>query len=162
MNRYVLGFYFSHMYDNVVLIEKQRPDWQKGKLNGVGGAIQEGESDLDAMVREFKEEVGADVRNWVQYAILQFMGDSELPVAEVVCFMAVGSFAENNLWHFQEGERNSSGEIVKVVSISNLEAYRYSALADVPWLIEMARSGSYNKYTIQAVDSSKISVMNQD
>lgn len=58
---YVLGFAFSRDGEEVVLIIKQKPDWQKGKLNGIGGKIEpEDESPLHAMIREFKEETGVD------------------------------------------------------------------------------------------------------
>lgn len=54
---YVLGFAFTG--DNrVLLIEKKRPDWQKGRLNGIGGHVEYNESSIDAMTREFREETG--------------------------------------------------------------------------------------------------------
>ena len=60
MKKYVLGFMFSVVYNVpwVVLIQKARPDWQKGRLNGVGGKIEAGEYPVDAVVREFGEETG--------------------------------------------------------------------------------------------------------
>ena len=50
--KYVLGFLFTLNKVNVMLIEKDHLDWQKGKLNGVGGHIGEGESLMEAMCRE--------------------------------------------------------------------------------------------------------------
>jgi 8-oxo-dGTP diphosphatase len=44
--------------DRVILIRKNRPDFQKGKWNGIGGKLEANESPLDAMVREFREETG--------------------------------------------------------------------------------------------------------
>ena len=38
----------------VVLTHKNRPAWQAGKLNGVGGKIELLESPVAAMVREFE------------------------------------------------------------------------------------------------------------
>jgi 8-oxo-dGTP diphosphatase len=58
MNQYVLGFAFDHRFRNVLLINKVLPDWQRGKLNGVGGKIQITETAFEAMTREFHEEVG--------------------------------------------------------------------------------------------------------
>ena len=54
--KYVLGFAFNKGCTEVLLIEKKRPNWMVGKLNGVGGHIEDGETPIDAMVREFKEE----------------------------------------------------------------------------------------------------------
>ena len=40
MKKYVLTFLFTSDYKNVWLIEKNRPNWQKGSLNGIGGKIE--------------------------------------------------------------------------------------------------------------------------
>lgn len=55
---YTVGFMFSEDLRTVLLISKERPAWQKGKLNGIGGKVNIGESPVQAMVREFKEETG--------------------------------------------------------------------------------------------------------
>lgn len=55
---YVLGFLFSPDREEVLLIEKTKPPFLAGKLNGVGGKIEPGETAKEAMVREFEEEVG--------------------------------------------------------------------------------------------------------
>jgi hypothetical protein len=35
MKEYVLGFMFNRLLGHVILIEKNRPEWQKGHYNGV-------------------------------------------------------------------------------------------------------------------------------
>lgn len=60
---YVVGFAFTPN-SRVVLIEKQRPDWQRGKLNGVGGKVEIGEGFHAAMAREFYEETGVEHNDW--------------------------------------------------------------------------------------------------
>jgi 8-oxo-dGTP diphosphatase len=63
MVTYVLGFAFLNGDKDVILIEKTKPDWQKGLMNGVGGKLESyDESSLHAMVREFREETGIDTR----------------------------------------------------------------------------------------------------
>ncbi len=73
MTAYCLGFAFDADMDNVILIEKLKPEFQKGKLNGIGGKIELGETSVDAMVREFKEETGIDTTTcaWHKYCILR-------------------------------------------------------------------------------------------
>lgn len=44
----------------ILLVRKDKPEWQKGRLNLVGGKIEPGESPLDAAVRELKEESGLE------------------------------------------------------------------------------------------------------
>ena len=69
MRKFVVGFLFDSR-GNVALIEKNRPDWQKGRLNGVGGHMEKGERPLQAMVREFCEEAG-DKIEWRQFCLVK-------------------------------------------------------------------------------------------
>lgn len=74
MKAYCCGFLFTHDYREVLLIEKRRPAWQAGKLNGVGGHVEQhaNETPYAAMVREFKEEVGVEVLNWMHFRTERF------------------------------------------------------------------------------------------
>lgn len=58
----------------MVLIRKVKPDWQAGKLNGVGGKIEIGESATIAMAREFREETGVETQptEWHVFAKMHF------------------------------------------------------------------------------------------
>lgn len=58
MVRYVVCFAFSRDKNDIVLILKNKPDWQKGKYNGIGGKMEGEEFPTDAIIREFKEETG--------------------------------------------------------------------------------------------------------
>jgi len=69
MNKYVVGFLKEK--DRILLIEKKRPNWQAGKLNGIGGHIEAAESSLMAMRREFREETGLVIQDWTKSAIMQ-------------------------------------------------------------------------------------------
>lgn len=68
MKSYVVGFMFSNDRQFVALIRKNRPEWQAGKLNGIGGKIEDGEIPRGAMVREFREETGLETR-WEDWTI---------------------------------------------------------------------------------------------
>jgi 8-oxo-dGTP diphosphatase len=87
---YVLGFAFSRDKNHVVLIEKQRPDWQKGCFNGVGGKIElQDKKPVYAMIREFKEETGVEtnITHWGQcFATMMFETDIMGGTAIVHCF----------------------------------------------------------------------------
>lgn len=45
-------------HNKVLLVEKQKPEWQKGLFNLVGGKIEAGEGPIDAAIRELHEESG--------------------------------------------------------------------------------------------------------
>jgi 8-oxo-dGTP diphosphatase len=65
--RYVVGFAIDFEDDCVLLIKKNRPAWQAGKLNGIGGKIEGNERPEDAMCREFLEETGVETHaaEWI-------------------------------------------------------------------------------------------------
>lgn len=71
MLNYCLGFAFDSMMKEVILVRKNRPDFLAGLLNGVGGKIKENETARDAMAREFKEEAGVLVYDWIWLADIQ-------------------------------------------------------------------------------------------
>ena len=60
MKNYTLGFIFTPALDRVLLIHKISPEWQAGKINGVGGKIEDGEDSLVCIVREVREEAGLE------------------------------------------------------------------------------------------------------
>lgn len=90
--RYVLGFMFNEDQTQVALILKNRPEWQAGLLNGIGGKIEEGEHPWDAMVREFKEETGytSGYETWVHRLTLIFVDDAMGGRAEVYVYLGTG------------------------------------------------------------------------
>ena len=65
MIQYVVGLIFDESFENILLIRKNRPNWQKGRLNGVGGKVEDQETSYEAMVRECEEECGLLLYNWL-------------------------------------------------------------------------------------------------
>ena len=60
---FTLGVIFSNDLDKVYLLRKDHPEFQAGKLNGVGGKLEPGETYAACMAREGKEE-GAYSGDW--------------------------------------------------------------------------------------------------
>lgn len=78
MREYVLGFLTNPSLSRVLLIQKARPAWQFGLLNGVGGAIEPGETPEQAMIREYEEETPfkmAMYQTWEHYATMDKRGE---------------------------------------------------------------------------------------
>jgi 8-oxo-dGTP diphosphatase len=133
---YVVGFMFDHIGEAVLLIRKKRPTWQAGKLNGIGGRIEDGETPDQAMCREFLEETGIHQDAWSRFCTLR----------------------DDRGWlvHFFY----ASGDVLEAKSLTDekvvccgLPALRQSeALPNLQWLIPMAlsmRHEQINHFEIQ-------------
>lgn len=94
MKEYVVGFMFSIDNSHVLLIEKQKPTWQKGKINGIGGKLKENETPIEAMKREFKEEAGIEGLSWKPFCSL--VGEDW----KVYFFVATGDITKSK--HLEE------------------------------------------------------------
>lgn len=79
MTDYVVGFAFCDEFRryrpdgpdrHVLLIQKTRPEWQAGCLNGLGGHVEDNEPPAATMRREFREEAGADFTAWEPFATM--------------------------------------------------------------------------------------------
>jgi 8-oxo-dGTP diphosphatase len=114
---YVVGFLFDH-WNSVALIEKNRPSWQAGYINGIGGKIEPGESHLFAMIREFKEETGVDFEDWQCFALL------ESPRSRIWAFKGLTDSKTLHSVRTVEDERvfvhNSYAELVPKNAVPNL------------------------------------------
>lgn len=119
--RYVVGFMFDETGTRVLLIRKTRPAWQAGKLNGIGGRIEDGETSDGAMHREFVEEVGIDCQSWKYFCTL-----SDERQWQIDFFYAVG-----NVWEAQV----LTDERPEVAGINDLPS---TVIPNLRWLIPMA------------------------
>ncbi len=68
---YTVGLVFRNFGKEVALIKKTHPEWQSGRLNGIGGRIEDGETPFETMCREFREETGATVAGWGKFCELR-------------------------------------------------------------------------------------------
>lgn len=133
MNRkdYVIGFMFSEDGGQVVLIEKEKPDWQKGKLNAPGGKIEPEETPVEAMVREFKEETGyqTTTSDWAHFARMEGNNDGGEGQFFVECFAITGDVQQVST---QEEEK------IWVMSTSDITRLGHKMIENLPWLMHMA------------------------
>lgn len=127
---YVLGFLFSDDGTHVVLIRKNKPQWQAGLLNGVGGKVEVGETPHDAMIREFGEETGVVTRAWIPFC--KMSGDW----FSVDCFKAFDTEALVKA-------KTKTSEKVEVLPCGELG--ERDCVSNLHWLIGLARDDNYGK-----------------
>lgn len=125
MQEYVCGFAFNSSMTEVLLIRKNRPEWQKGFLNGVGGHIEDGETSIEAMLREFKEEAGLDTisENWTSLIILSD------PFGSWRVYFYYGIFYLNMA-------KSMTDELLIPVDLNVL--HKHKVIPNLLWLIPMA------------------------
>lgn len=124
--KYILGFAFDKARNNVVLIEKQKPNWQKGLLNGIGGKVEPGELDVMAMVREFGEETGLNTNADDWELICEMYGDGWMVVVFGMCNNRISEC------------RTMEVEEVKIFHVADVPFAK--CVANLTWLIPMAMS----------------------
>lgn len=139
MQEYVVGFMFSDSADRVLLIRKNRPKWQAGLLNGIGGHIEAGENPLQAMVREFREETGFEHGDWRQYLVFEFAG------GRVYVFEARSDAAVANARTMTDEELIVSSSIVPQDALQNLH-----------WMIPMALDEQARAARVSASDENPL------
>lgn len=61
MKAFSVGFIFNKDLKKVLLMHKTKPEFQAGKLNGLGGKIEGNETSVENFVREIKEEANLDL-----------------------------------------------------------------------------------------------------
>lgn len=124
MTDYVVGFLFDGL-GNVLLLQKNRPDWQKGKLNGIGGHVEEGESYDAAMAREFAEEAGLN-------PVFEHFATLRGEHYSIGCYRAEDATA----LRYPKRFRNDVGEALVVASVA--EVPHLTTVPNLRWLIPMA------------------------
>ncbi len=137
--RFVVGLLFNHGMTRMVLVRKLRPEWQFGKLNGIGGKIERGETPHTAMVRECWEEIGLHVPEWRHFLDLKLTRDD----GKMWCFF---SFAD--LSRLKPKELWKTDEPIEIHTVSKLMD-RKDMIPSLRWIIQMARSWKYGE-TIQS------------
>jgi 8-oxo-dGTP diphosphatase len=157
MTNYVVGFAMDKRARIVLLVKKNRPDWQAGKLNGIGGKIEPGEFTKDAMVREFYEETGLQTTNadWRLFAVLK-SGPHQIHFFKgffdhLIDIEKYAAFCKRDLV-------NDVGEELQFHSINVLLNTPVKMIPNISWLLPLARyqHDEYEVLNIQEVSRGNV------
>jgi 8-oxo-dGTP diphosphatase len=147
MKEYVVGFAFDPTDTMVALIRKNRPSWQAGRLNGIGGKVERFEMPLLAMGREFREEVGDAPVIWRHFATLEGHDDSA----------RIQDPEPFRVWLFRGVAASIVSRTDEPVAWFDSFALRASGAAPVVvpnllWLVPMARSRQEHDWPFRIVE----------
>lgn len=130
---YTAGLLFNG--DKVALILKQEPEWQRGKLNGIGGkcgfgeGIDPNESPEDCIIREFEEEAGPKITNWRKFCIMKGTDWT------VHWFMTRGNYSLKK-GHYPAS--SATGEFERILWIPIDDLPYWNIMSNLRWLIPLA------------------------
>lgn len=133
---YVVGFLFDPHLERVLCIRKLRPAWQAGKLNGIGGHIEPGETALEAMEREASEEAGLGAHiAWNTFAEMHGFDDLEHPFS--VTFLAAYKTKMGTPTTFGPFESRTD-EQLEVWWVADLTPGKQDMVENLSWLVGLA------------------------
>lgn len=95
--------------EEILLLKKNNPDWQKGLYNGIGGKVELNTTSLETIIKKCQEELGVNISNWIEL-------DSEISSSgiEIVYFLTTLNEGEIKKLQSQTDER------AELFSINNL------------------------------------------
>jgi 8-oxo-dGTP diphosphatase len=111
----------------MAFVKKNRPEWQAGLLNGIGGKVEENEVPDYAMIREFGEETGAVVREWRHLATMTYPG-------ECIIWFYTARVTPAVL----DGLYTATDEAIEVHSIEYIGLYPHLFIPNLHWLVPLA------------------------
>lgn len=124
MSNYVLVFLRHQNW--ILLIQKNKPEWQKGLLNGIGGKIEYWETAKQAAVREVEEETGIKL----DFNEIRRFGYLRGKDWEVVCYKG---FTDKIL-----DAQTTTEEEVKLLSYSTFNEWKHQCIPNLEWILPAA------------------------
>ena len=128
--KYVCGFLFNSDKSKIVLIRKNKPEWQKGKLNGVGGKIEINETPLAAMSRDAYEEMGVVTDKW----------DNFLTIDYKTCVVYFFRFSDDEYFDYA---RMRESEVIEKFELKHFP--HSEVIPNLNWIVNLALDPDISK-----------------
>lgn len=139
MQKYVVAFVFNKDFSSVLLMHKNRPAWQNGLINGLGGKVEDGEDTFSTVSREIEEESGLKIpkEDWVK-------------VGKVYS----DSFTMDVFGSMYEGEISDAvtkeDEPIEWFKVNDLPS---NTIENVPWLVNITldklKNNNFEQFEVQ-------------
>lgn len=127
------------------MIRKERPDWQMGRLNGVGGRIEQDKDGFDtvnAMRRECAEEIGLDIEQARWKHVCTLLDES---IHHNIVFVFVAIHCTDTALPLDRAIRQMTDEKPLVVACKIVFQLDGETLPNLRWLIPMAQNALRGK-----------------
>lgn len=132
MKQYVLNAIFNPAMTELLIIKKNRPDWQAGKFNLIGGKVEPKEMFMDAAIRETEEETGI-VLDPENVKMVGFIKDEPKEHFIVGCFVSI----TDDIYSF----KTKTDESVYLVNMDELRSIpEDNRLENLLSLVELSKS----------------------
>ena len=95
--------------EEILLLKKNNPDWQKGLYNGIGGKVELNTTPLETIIKKCQEELGVNISNWIEL-------DSEISSSGIEIVYFLTTLNENEIKKLQ----SQTDERAELFSINNL------------------------------------------
>lgn len=137
-----VGFVVSDDMSHVLLLRKTHPEWQAGRLNGIGGHCEKEDTTFaDTMRRECLEEVGLDIPKAEWRQVAEMYGRDWM----VVAFCATAPLAA-----LEAAVANTAGKDEKAVVLPVGSLWTADGvIGNVRWLVPMAMDKLSNPDTFR-------------
>lgn len=116
------------------MVKKNQPDWQKGKLNGIGGKVETDETSLAAMVREWDEETIGRIPV-LEHHWRHFLTERG---RDWTCYFYTHDCSQLSVRPVPPGA-NDVGELLGWIPVERaLEQRQFKVIGNLLWLLPMA------------------------
>ena len=125
-----------HDKDRILMQDRKSEDWKGYTLPG--GHVEIGESIVDAVIREMKEETGLTIQNPKLCGVKQFpIYDGDYSKGRYVVFLFETDEYSGELVSSEEGAMHW---------VSNSDLDKVDMVDDLPELLEVMMDGKYNEF----------------
>ena len=125
-----------HDKDRILMQDRKSEDWKGYTLPG--GHVEIGESIVDAVIREMKEETGLTIKNPKLCGVKQFpIYDGDYSKGRYVVFLFETDEYTGNLVSSEEGTMHW---------VSNSDLDKVDMVDDLPELLEVMMDGKYSEF----------------
>jgi ADP-ribose pyrophosphatase YjhB (NUDIX family) len=119
----------------MLLVKKDRPEWQAGRYNGAGGKVEPKEWPRNCVEREVFEETGISLAGAGRLICILHCSTPSDPYSVVYFYWALAPFEK-----MREAQQTPRKEPCRLLRVKDVMADNTGAILNLRWLVQMARN----------------------